>query len=83
MMNGFQVLERLRALVGYSLVPVIILTTSDAKVDCQRAGADGFITKPPTLDQLTNLAGKSPARLVNENGLILYGLLTFTLIGQR
>ena len=49
LMNGFDVLKRLRETTQYQSIPVVILTTSSASVDQQRAadlGADEFITKP-------------------------------------
>lgn len=58
LMDGFDVLWRLRQHPVYHLIPVVILTTSEAQTDRQRAqdlGANRFITKPPTLPDLTKL----------------------------
>ena len=57
LMNGFEVLKQLRSHSEYASIPIVILTTSDAESDRRRAcdlGADSFITKPPTLEQLLN-----------------------------
>ena len=48
-LDGFETLEYLRAHPQYQDLPIVILTTSEADVDRQRAktlGADLFITKP-------------------------------------
>lgn len=47
--DGFEALRRLRENPLYQLTPIVILTTSAAEEDRQRAnelGADEFITKP-------------------------------------
>lgn len=64
-MDGFDVLRRLRIHPVYYLIPVVILTTSETGTDRQRAqdlGANRFLTKPPTLPDLTKLV----ARLAQE-----------------
>lgn len=48
-MDGFQVLEKLKASVDYRRVPVVILTTSRSDADASRSydlGASSFISKP-------------------------------------
>ena len=48
-LSGFETLEYLRAHSQYGQIPIVILTTSEAEIDQQRAkelGADLFITKP-------------------------------------
>ena len=48
-LDGFETLAYLRAHPHYRDIPVVILTTSEADVDRQRArelGADLFLTKP-------------------------------------
>ena len=48
-LNGFEALKRLRNHPTYQATPIVILTTSEAEVDRQRAtelGANDFITKP-------------------------------------
>ena len=61
LMDGFEVLRRLRHHPVYNLVPIVILTTSEAESDYQRArqlGANRFITKPPTLPELVKLVAR-------------------------
>ena len=58
LMGGFEVLRLLRQQVRYDSIPVIILTTSDQAADHQEAmalKADGFITKPATIEGLNQL----------------------------
>lgn len=58
LIDGFDVLTRLRSCPDYALIPIVILTTSTAETDRQRAqdlGANRFLTKPPTLPDLTKL----------------------------
>ena len=48
-LDGFEALQRLRQTPLYQTIPIVILTTSDARQDQQRArelGANDFITKP-------------------------------------
>lgn len=55
LLNGFETLKLLRANPVYHPLPVIVLTTSDQLDDQEKAlalGADGFLTKPPTLDKI-------------------------------
>lgn len=54
-MDGFEVLEKIRANQKFRWVPVVILTTSKRKEEVLRAyslGANGFITKPEDLTEL-------------------------------
>lgn len=47
--NGFETLAEIRGIPKYQNLPVIILTTSSEesdKIQSQRLGADGFLTKP-------------------------------------
>lgn len=58
-MNGFDVLKHLKQWALCQSVPVVILTTSDAEFDKERArqlGAAEFITKPTTYDGLSAIA---------------------------
>ena len=55
--GGLEVLERLRADKRTRLIPVIVLTTSDADVDIDTAydlGANSFITKPMRTEDFFN-----------------------------
>lgn len=69
LMNGFEVLRRLRSRSAYASIPIVMLTTSDAESDQRRAldlGADSVITKPPTLGQLLKIVVQLEQRwLVN------------------
>lgn len=60
-MNGFEVLEAVRSDPRLAGLQVIVLTTSSASVDRERAqalGADAYITKPLAFDEFTALAGR-------------------------
>lgn len=53
-MSGHEVLARLRFVPRYTIVPVIVLTTSDAPEDvtkCYETGCNAFLTKPATLEE--------------------------------
>ena len=56
--NGYQVLEEIRADSELRPVPVLVLTTSRQEKDIIRSyelGCNSFITKPMSSDQLTGL----------------------------
>ena len=66
-MNGFEVLGHLKQSALYESVPVVILTTSDATADQERArqlGATQFITKPTTALGLSAVAQRIRLTLV-------------------
>jgi len=55
--NGFQVCRDLKAHNEYRLIPVILVTSKDGESDkfwAQQQGADGYVVKPFTPDQLLN-----------------------------
>lgn len=57
--NGFETLRQLRSAPNFVNLPVIMLTTSSDESDrrrCLALGADQFLTKPPSYDQLAALA---------------------------
>jgi chemotaxis family two-component system response regulator Rcp1 len=59
-MDGWKVLEEIRADPDRALLPVIILTTSDMCDDIERAyshHANCFLTKPVELDEFIRLIG--------------------------
>jgi CheY-like chemotaxis protein len=54
-LDGFQVIEKLRGVEGFSSIPIIALTASAMMGDRERAmaaGFTGYITKPIRLDAL-------------------------------
>jgi CheY-like chemotaxis protein len=57
--DGFAVLERLRASEKCKDVPVVIVTSSDAPEDISKAAALGaaYFRKPPDYDQFLKLGG--------------------------
>lgn len=60
-MDGFKVVQRLRALPGGDRLPVVALTalTSDlVKERCEAEGMDDFVSKPVTLARVGELVGK-------------------------
>ena len=66
-MNGFEILGHLKQSVLYQSVPVVILTTSEATADKERArqlGATEFITKPTTYSGLSAIANRIRLALV-------------------
>ena len=57
--NGFQILERIRADKRTKLIPVIILTSSKEERDIKRAyelGANSYIRKPVDFDRFSDAA---------------------------
>lgn len=58
-LNGFETLARLRQLPAYKDLPVVVLTTSSAQEEREKAmaaGADAFFTKPVTYASILKLA---------------------------
>jgi DNA-binding response OmpR family regulator len=56
LLNGKQLLQKIKELQKYADIPVIIYTTSSShedKVETRRLGATHFITKPYTIKELT------------------------------
>ena len=67
-LTGFEVLSQLKQSTHYESIPVVILTTSDATTDQERArqlGATGFITKPTTYTGLSAIANRIRLTLVD------------------
>lgn len=53
--NGFQVCRDLKAQADYNRIPVIVVTSKDGDSDrfwAQQQGADGYVVKPFTAEQL-------------------------------
>ncbi len=60
-MDGITLIKQLRALDGYRLVPMLMLTTeagSDKKAEGKAAGATGWIVKPFSPEQLLQTVKK-------------------------
>ncbi|MCB9762582.1 MAG: response regulator [Alphaproteobacteria bacterium] len=58
--SGFEVLERRQEHPTLRVIPVIVMTSSWSERDiarCYSLGANAFITKPVTFDQLVNVMG--------------------------
>ncbi|MEX2158003.1 MAG: response regulator [Dehalococcoidia bacterium] len=56
--NGFEVLERVRASELYASMPVVVLTASGRQEDVQqtyRLGANSYIQKPAVFEQFAHL----------------------------
>jgi DNA-binding response OmpR family regulator len=54
-LNGFDLTERLRSLPATKQLPILLMSASVQEVDISRgfaAGADGYLTKPFTPDEL-------------------------------
>ncbi len=54
-MDGREVLQKLRGHERFNKVPVIVVSTSSAKSDidsCYAAGANAFVTKPVSFDRM-------------------------------
>ena len=65
-MNGFEVLEALKEREDYQNLRVVVLTTSAASVDRERAlelGALAFVTKPFEFDRVIMLLGRVTSAL--------------------
>src|SRR4051812_34493295 len=59
-MDGFEVLEHLKNHPDCAVIPVIVMTASDQDEDIKKAyglGANSYIVKPHTLDELTEIVG--------------------------
>lgn len=57
-LNGLELLSLIKQSANHRMVPVVILTTSDAEEDreqCYRAGANAFLIKPDRVSEMTGL----------------------------
>jgi CheY-like chemotaxis protein len=57
-MDGYQVLQRLRALPGGASLPIVALTaltSEDVRRRCEAEGMNDFVTKPVTLGRIREL----------------------------
>jgi two-component system response regulator len=58
--NGCDFLKRLRADARFAAIPVVVFTTSDDQTDlasCYANGANGYVVKPGTYDELLHCIG--------------------------
>ncbi|MBD1909435.1 MULTISPECIES: response regulator [unclassified Leptolyngbya] len=57
--NGFEVLKDLKTAPEWKSIPTVVVTTSDAATDIDRAyelGANSYIIKPQTIQEILELA---------------------------
>ncbi len=60
-MDGITLIRKLRAIEAYKFAPIVMLTTesqAEKKMEGKEAGATGWIIKPFTPQQLTNVVKK-------------------------
>ena len=70
-MDGFQVLEKMKADPALSRIPVIVLTTEKSyEVKCLRLGAADFITKPYDLPEVVHARVQRTIQLSEDTRLI-------------
>jgi CheY-like chemotaxis protein len=71
MVDGFEVLRRVRASSRLASIPVLIMTSSDAPSDRSQAAAlgAGYFRKSPSYEEFLKL-GPTLKKLLQENGLI-------------
>ena len=58
--NGCDFLKRLRSDSRFAAIPVVVFTTSDDQTDlvrCYANGANGYVVKPGTFDELVHCTG--------------------------
>lgn len=68
-LDGFELLQVVRAEPRYARVPVAVLTSSSLPEDRQKSidlGADAFITKPSTLDDFLEKVGTAVRGLLRS-----------------
>ncbi|HEY8252791.1 MAG TPA: response regulator [Burkholderiales bacterium] len=59
--NGFDILSRLRARPEFAMLPIVLLTVKAELADIRKGlvlGADGYITKPYSKNQLAEVIGR-------------------------
>jgi len=59
--NGFDILAQLRARPGFATLPIVLLTVKAELADIRNGlalGADGYITKPYSKNQMTEVIGR-------------------------
>jgi len=59
--DGIELLSQIRADAGIGKTPVIIASGEDVRYQCEAAGANDFILKPYSPDQLTDALKRATA----------------------
>ena len=68
--DGCDLLKRLRADARFAAIPVVVFTTSDDPTDlarCYASGANGYVVKPGTFEQLVQCVGDIGQYWINRN----------------
>ena len=68
--NGCDFLKRLRADARFAAIPVVVFTTSDDPTDlarCYASGANGYVVKPGTFEQLVQCVDDIGRYWINRN----------------
>jgi two-component system response regulator len=68
--NGCDFLIRLRADARFAAIPVVVFTTSDDQTDlarCYASGANGYVVKPGTFEQLVQCIGDIVRYWIDRN----------------
>ncbi len=68
--NGCDFLKRLRADARLAAIPVVVFTTSDDPTDlarCYGSGANGYVVKPGTFEQLVQCVGDIGRYWIDRN----------------
>jgi CheY-like chemotaxis protein len=68
--DGCDFLKRLRADARFAAIPVVAFTTSDDPTDlarCYASGANGYVVKPGTFEQLVQCIGDIVRYWINRN----------------
>jgi CheY-like chemotaxis protein len=68
--NGCDFLKRLRADARFAAIPVVVFTTSDDPTDlarCYASGANGYVVKPGTFEQLVQCVGDIGRYWIDRN----------------
>ena len=68
--DGCDFLKRLRADVRFVAIPVVVFTTSDDPTDlarCYGSGANGYVVKPGTFEQLVQCVGDIGRYWIDRN----------------
>jgi len=69
-LNGCDFLKCLRADARFAAIPVVVFTTSDDPTDlarCYASGANGYVVKPGTFEQLVQCVGDIGQYWINRN----------------